>query len=220
MATRRRRCRVLAQARRELGDYAAPTSPGEASRSASGPGSRRSTSGEDVLRRHPRRDRQPRVGGGRAGEPAGRLARPAGRRARPRAGRRVPARQGHRPRVGARRLRRRAQRRHARHLDPATCQHALRQARRLARTSAAARSRTATARSGRSPRSAATTASPSSPACAEGVRRLDRGARVPPAPAPVAHAALAGDRRLDHLRAVPARHRRAVFAQVSVRLSG
>ena len=47
-------------------------------------------------------------------------------------------------------------------LDPPTCQHALRQARRLARNLRGARSRTATHARARWPRSAAATASPSS----------------------------------------------------------
>ena len=72
---------------------------------------------------------------------------------------------GSRGRLGARRLRARAE--HAQHApDPPTCQHALRQARRLAKNLAAAtRSRTATGCSARSRRSAATRASPTCSAC-------------------------------------------------------
>ena len=90
--------------------------------------------------------------------PAARRARPAARRARPRPRRLAAPRGGPRAGLVARRLRRRPERApRPADVDPPTCQHALRQARRLAKNlHGDAASRTATGCSARWRRSAAT----------------------------------------------------------------
>ena len=106
-----------------------------ASRSASRPRSSRSRQHAAELsdgERIPTRTRV-RLDGRRAAHPAALQLRPPARRARPREGGRDAARRGPRARLGARRLRARAEPRHAGRVDPPTCQHALRQARRLAK---------------------------------------------------------------------------------------
>ena len=104
----------------------------------------RSTSGETLtsydgehgrpLRRDDRPRAHARLDGRRQGLPAPRGVRPAARRAGPGARRRDAPGRGPRRRLGTRRLRRRSRTPGRRaQLDPPTCQHALRQARRLAK---------------------------------------------------------------------------------------
>ena len=139
-----------------------------ASRSTSARRSSRSTADEAVLGDGTRIPTHTLVwtAGVRA-EPAAARARAAARRARPRRGRRVPARARRTSTSGRSATARACRTRAAPTPDPPTCQHALRQARRLAKNLAAAtRSRTATGCSARSRRSAATRASPTCSACA------------------------------------------------------
>ena len=139
-----------------------------ASRSTSARPSSRSTDDEVVLGDGTRIADATRSSGPQASRPTrccGELG-PAARRPRPRRGRRVAA--GTRPgaRLVARRLRPRPEHAQPTRPDPPTCQHALRQARRLARTSQGdARRRTATGCSARLRRSAATRESRTCSAC-------------------------------------------------------
>ena len=87
-----------------------------------------------ALGRHAHSDGNARLDGRREGEPAARRARAAARRAGSRASSTTRcACEGHEAAVVARRLRARAERATPGAFDPPTCQHALRQARRLAK---------------------------------------------------------------------------------------